>query len=122
MCFSVTFSYMYMKYFRYIHAQLISLVFSFLISFVVQKIFSSMWSYLSTVYLSICANCAFFRKVFPVQMHSRISPSFSSIVFSISGLMLRPCSIWSHTLCMVINMHLFSFFYIRYDQHNFLKM
>ena len=59
------------------------------VSFSLQKLFSFTRSCLLIVDLSAYAIGALFRKLSPVPMHSRVFLIFSSIMFSVSGFMLR---------------------------------
>lgn len=58
------------------------------ISFALQKFFSFMSSQKLINGFSLCANAVLFTISFPVS--SRLFPNFSSIIFNISGFMLRP--------------------------------
>lgn len=76
------------------------------VSFALQKIVSFMRSHLLIVELRASAVAGLFRKLSPVPASSRLSPTFSSKRFSVSGFMLG-----SLVLCRVINADLCAFFY-----------
>ena len=81
--------------------------------FALQKLFSFRKSHLLIVSLSVCATRVIFRKWSPVPMCTNVLPTFSSIRFSVAGFMLRSLiHLDSSLLCGVIDMGLFSFFYI----------
>ena len=69
-------------------------------------------SHLLTVTLSVCATGVTFRKLSPVIMHSRIFSTFSFIRFGVTGFMLRSLIHFNLSVCMGIDMDLFSFFYM----------
>jgi hypothetical protein len=90
-----------------------------MVSFALQKLFSSMRSHLLIVDLSAYANGVLFRKSFPVPMSSRLFLIFSSIRFffsflsDISGFMLRSLVHLELSFVQVISMDLFAFFYMQ---------
>lgn len=59
-----------------------------MVSFTLQKLLSSMKSSLLIVDLSACVNGVLFKKSFLVLVTSRLFPTFYSIRFNVSGLML----------------------------------
>ena len=61
-------------------------------SFALQKILSFRQSHLLIVSLSVCATGVLFRKWSPVPMHSSVFSTFSSMMFSVVGFMLRSLS------------------------------
>ena len=60
-----------------------------MVSFATQELFSLTRSHLLIVVLSACTIGALCKNLPPVSMYSRISPTFSSVRFSLSGFMLR---------------------------------
>ena len=65
------------------------LSFCLTVSFSLQKLFSFRRSHLLIVDLNICATGVMFRKQSPVQINSKLFPTFSSNSFSVAGFMLR---------------------------------
>ena len=64
------------------------------VSFALQRFFSFMVSHLLTVDLITWAIGILFRKYPPLPLHSRLFPTFSSIRFSVSSIMLRFLIYW----------------------------
>jgi hypothetical protein len=94
-------------------------------SFALQKLSSFMKYHLSILDLRTCAIGTLFRKFLPMPMGSRLFPTFSSIIFSVSGLMLR--SLTHLDLRFVQGDNYGSIFIILHtdsqlDQHHLLKM
>jgi hypothetical protein len=58
-------------------------------SFALRKLFSFIRSHLLVVNLGDCVNGVLFRMCFPVPVHSRPLPTFSSIRFSVSSFTFR---------------------------------
>jgi len=59
------------------------------------------------------------RKHFPVPKSPRPSPAFSSVEFSGYGFMLRSSIHMEMTLCGMVSMGLFEYFYIQFDHNCF---
>jgi hypothetical protein len=59
------------------------------VSFVLQKLYNFMRSHLSIFYLTVQAIAVLFRNASPVPIPSRLFPTFSCIIFSVSGFMWR---------------------------------
>ena len=83
-----------------------------IVPFALQKLVSFRKPLLLIVSLSVCAAGVLFRKWFPVPMLSSVLPIFSSIGFSVTDFMLRSLIYLALSFGMVIDMDLFSFFYM----------
>ena len=90
-----------------------------MVSFALQNHFNLMGSYLLIIDLTAWAIDAVFRKLSSVPMHSRLSPTFSSIRFSVSSFMLRSLIV----TCRVIDVVLFTFYIpdVQLLKHHLLK-
>ena len=84
-----------------------------IMSFALQKIFSFLRSHLLIVNHSVCVIGVLFRKLLPEPMNSRLFPIFSSIRFSVSGVMLKSLIHLDSNLYRVISINLFAFFYMQ---------
>lgn len=83
-----------------------------------------MWSHLLIV-LSSWLIIVLFRKSFPGPKSSRLSITFSSLSFSVSGLMWWALILLEFSSVQMISMDLFVIFYKllrRFDQHHLFKM
>lgn len=89
------------------------------VSFALQKLFSFMRSLLLVIYLSTYTVGGMLRKWSPVPMHSNLFPIFSSIRFSVAGLMLRSLVVQNDSyqfICILLHA------YSHLVQHHLLKI
>ena len=94
-------------------------------SFVLLKTFCFIRSHLSILYLTAWALRVPLRKFCPVPLSSRLFPTFSSIKFSASGLMLTSLIYLNLSFVQPDKYRsIFSFLHIvsQLDQHHLLKM
>lgn len=76
------------------------------VSFALQKLLSFEKSHLLILALSVSATGVIFRKWSFVPIHSKLLPTFSFMMFNVTG------STWTWILCMATDMDLFAIFYM----------
>lgn len=96
-----------------------------MMSWAIQKLSSFMRSHLLIVGHNTCALGALFRKSSPVSVKSRLFPTFSSIIFRMSGLKMRSLTYLDLSLVQGDkdrSIWILTYITIQLDQHHELKM